>query len=112
MKILTEKMFSKITKPMTNSYRQTSAWLSANIGYQLMYCRTILRYPEDYQEWALKTSVDKLIIDFKTLCDHDKVCAKMLYETYRHDLWDLVRKTYDCNSPVEYFKFYYENEEA
>ena len=110
MKIFTEKTFADLTRPLTKNYRQTSAWLSASFGYNLMYYQTILRHPEDYLDFAEKSAADMVIRDFKELCNHDMACAKMLYSIYHHDLWDMVRKTYGKVEPVRYFQFYYEKE--
>ena len=110
MKIFTEKAFTNFTKPLTGNYRQKSAWLSASFGYELMYYKTVLRHPEDYYNWAEKSAADRVIGYFKELCNHDFLCAKMLYNSYCHELWDLVRKTYKLDNPVDYFQFYYRKE--
>ena len=108
MKIFTEKSLNELTKPLTKGFRQTSAWLSAKIGYNIMYYRGILRHPDDYQPWAEKSAADLAISAFQDLCNHDIDCAQMLYSTYCHDLWEMVRKTYGIENAVEYFMFYYE----
>ena len=78
MKIFTDKTFSKITKPLSKSYRQASACLSASFGRNLMYYDAIIRHPEDYFEWAEKSAADMVMAYFKELCKHDIVCAEQL----------------------------------
>ena len=108
MRIFTEKSFCNLTKPLTKNFRQTSAWLSARFGYKLMYYRSILRHPDDYLSWAENSAANDVIETFKELCEHDIDCAQMLYGSYCRDLWEMVRKTYGDDNPVDHFKFYYE----